>query len=44
MEREQTTIRLPKILKDKLERLADSMGCSLNCVILYLLERAFESL
>lgn len=40
MEREQTTIRLPVGLKDKLQQEASKLGMSLNGYILWLIEKA----
>ncbi len=37
MEREQTTIRLPKELKEQIQRAADEEGISFNSFILKLL-------
>ena len=42
MEREQTTIRLPKELKDEIQRKADQEGQSLNTMILILIRKALE--
>lgn len=42
MEREQTTIRLPKELKDKIQRKADQEGQSLNTMILILIRKGLE--
>lgn len=43
MEREQTTIRLPADLKERIQREADKRGYSFNALILILLEKGLES-
>ena len=40
MEREQTTIRLPADLKEKIQQEADKAGQSLNAEIIILLRKA----
>lgn len=41
-EREQITIRLPKDLKEKIQRLADEEGQSFNAKLIILLRKALE--
>lgn len=43
LEREQTTIRLPAELKEKLQREADRIGISLNALILRVLNEERNS-
>lgn len=43
MEREQTTIRLPKELKEELQREADSKGVSFNDYLMWLIDKARTS-
>lgn len=40
MEKEQTTIRLPVDLKERLQQQADKRGYSLNAFLLIILEQA----
>ena len=42
-EREQTTIRLPKDLKEKIQWLADEQGQSFNTEIILLLRKELEA-
>ncbi len=42
MEREQTTIRLPKELKEEIQRQADEMGVSFNARLLMLIQKGIE--
>ena len=42
MEREQTTIRLPKDLKEEVQRKADEMGISFNSAFIYFLQKGLE--
>lgn len=44
VEREQTTIRLPKELKKKLQREADQKGISFNAYILILIDTGCQYL
>lgn len=39
MPREQTTIRLPSELKEKIQKEADRLGISFNAMVLILLEK-----
>ena len=41
-EREQTTIRLPASLKEQLQREAAEKGMSLNAVIVFKIQRAYQ--
>lgn len=38
-EREQTTIRLPKELKEEIQRQADNKGTSFNTELIYLIRK-----
>lgn len=42
MEREQTTIRLPKELKEEIQRRADKQGQSFNTMLIILAQRGLE--
>ena len=42
MEREQTTIRLPAELKEKLHQEADRLGISFNGLVIYYLWKGLE--
>ena len=42
-EREQTTIRLPAELKEKLQREADRKGFSFNSIVIILLEKGLAA-
>lgn len=42
MEREQTTIRLPKALKEEIQRQADKMGISFNAMLIILVQQGLE--
>lgn len=44
MEREQTTIRLPGELKEKLRQEADRMGISFNAYVLLLIDKGHQHL
>ena len=44
IEREQTTIRLPKDLKEKIQREADKRGDSFNGFVIVLLNKALKSI
>jgi len=44
MEREQTTIRLPKELKEQLQREADRKGISFNAYLLLLIDKGRQYL
>lgn len=43
MKREQITIRLPKDLKDKIQRQADKMGISFNARLIMIIQKGFKS-
>lgn len=43
MEREQTTIRLPAVLKRKLQQEADWLGVSFNEMVIKLLKEGLKS-
>ena len=43
MEREQITIRLPKELKEQLQRLADEKGISFNGMVLETIYKGLEA-
>lgn len=43
MQREQTTIRLPAELKERVQRQADEMGHSFNSAVLYLIDKGLET-
>lgn len=43
MEKEQTTIRLPVDLKERLQQQADKRGYSLNMIIIIVLQKGLES-
>lgn len=42
MEREQTTIRLPAELKEKIQQEADRRGMSFNAMLIILVEKGLE--
>ena len=42
--REQTTLRLPRELMDKLRQQAQEMGISVNALILLLIDKGFQCL
>lgn len=44
MEREQTTIRLPAELKDKLQQEADRLGYTLKDMIMFILRDYFQNI
>lgn len=41
-EREQTTIRLPSELKERIQKEADSIGISFNAAIIVLIKKALD--
>ena len=43
MRREQTTIRLPEDLKERLQRQADRRGLSFNAYVLLLIDKGLQS-
>lgn len=44
MEREQTTIRLPVDLKERVQQQAESMGHSFNSAVLYLIDKGLQKI
>ncbi len=42
MEREQTTIRLPTELKQRIQQEADKKGISFNAALIFLLQRGLK--